>query len=58
MKKILTLAIAGLVTSSTLVAADLKGSGASFPYSVYQKWISAYNKDTGVKVDYIKMAIR
>jgi phosphate transport system substrate-binding protein len=54
MKKIVTIAIAGLVASTALNAADIKGSGASFPYSVYQKWISAYNKDTGVKVDYIK----
>ena len=54
MKKIVTLAVASVVASSALVAADIKGSGASFPYSVYQKWISAYNKDTGVQVDYIK----
>ncbi len=54
MKKIVTIAVAGLVASSALNAADIKGSGASFPYSVYQKWISAYNKATGVKVDYIK----
>lgn len=54
MKKIVTLALASFVASSALNAADIKGSGASFPYSVYQKWISAYNKDTGVKVDYIK----
>jgi len=53
MKKVVTLAIAGLVASSALNAADLTGSGASFPYSVYQKWISAYNKATGVQVDYI-----
>lgn len=54
MKKIITLTIAGLIASSALHAADIKGSGASFPYSVYQKWISAYNKATGVEVDYIK----
>jgi phosphate transport system substrate-binding protein len=54
MKKVITIAITGLVISSTLNAADIKGSGASFPYSVYQKWISAYNKDIGVKIDYIK----
>jgi phosphate transport system substrate-binding protein len=54
MKKIIGLTLAGLVASSALNAADIKGSGASFPYSVYQKWISAYNKDTGVQVDYIK----
>jgi phosphate transport system substrate-binding protein len=54
MKKLVTLALASTVAFSTLHAADLKGSGASFPYSVYQKWIKAYNQDTGIRVDYIK----
>ncbi|MCF6173328.1 MAG: substrate-binding domain-containing protein, partial [Campylobacteraceae bacterium] len=53
MKKIATIAIAGLVAAASLNAADFKGSGASFPYSVYQGWIKAYNKATGVKIDYI-----
>ena len=54
MTKALKIALIGTVLISGLNAADLKGSGASFPYSVYQKWIKAYNKDTGIKVDYIK----
>lgn len=55
MKKIVTLALASALAATTLSASEIiKGSGASFPYSVYQKWIKAYNKDTGVKVDYIK----
>jgi len=55
MKKVLKIALASTVLISGLNAADiLKGSGASFPYSVYQKWIKAYNKDTGLKIDYIK----
>ena len=54
MKKIVTIALAGAITASSLNAVDIKGSGASFPYSVYQKWIKAYNKETGIKVDYIK----
>ncbi len=53
MKKIATIAIAGLVAAASMNAADFKGSGASFPYSVYQKWIKAYNKATGIKIDYI-----
>ena len=53
MKKIVTTAILGLVAATSLNAADFKGSGASFPYSVYQKWIKAYNKETGIKIDYI-----
>ena len=54
MKKILGLALASVVSVSTLNAVDIKGSGASFPYSVYQKWLKEYNKQTGIKVDYIK----
>ena len=55
MTNILKIALASTVLVSGLAASDIiKGSGASFPYSVYQKWIKAYNKDTGIKVDYIK----
>ena len=55
MKKILTIALVSALTATTIYASEIiKGSGASFPYSVYQKWIKAYNKDTGIKVDYIK----
>lgn len=55
MKKIITAALATSVLLTSVSANDIiKGSGASFPYSVYQKWLKAYNKDTGVKVDYIK----
>ena len=55
MKKFITTAV---VSATLLVSANanevIKGSGASFPYSVYQKWITAYNKATGIKIDYIK----
>ena len=55
MTKVLKIALASTMIVTGLQATDiLKGSGASFPYSVYQKWIKAYNKDTGIKVDYIK----
>ncbi|MFT7860977.1 MAG: phosphate ABC transporter substrate-binding protein PstS [Sulfurimonas sp.] len=55
MTKIIKIALATTVLAGSLSASDIiKGSGASFPYSVYQKWLKAYNKDTGIKVDYIK----
>ncbi len=54
MKKIVTLAVVGMIASTSLNAVDIKGSGASFPYSVYQKWLKAYNAKTGIEVDYIK----
>jgi len=55
MKKIVSVVLAASVLTTALSANDvIKGSGASFPYSVYQKWIKAYNKETGIKIDYIK----
>ena len=55
MTKAIKIALATTVLFTSLNAGDIiKGSGASFPYSVYQKWIKAYNKETGIKVDYIK----
>ncbi|MEA3289789.1 MAG: phosphate ABC transporter substrate-binding protein PstS [Campylobacterota bacterium] len=54
MKKLVTLALAGTIAATVANAEIIKGSGASFPYTVYQKWIKEYNKQTGIKVDYIK----
>jgi len=54
MTKVIKIALASSVLVAGLSANDvIKGSGASFPYSVYQKWTKAYNKATGIKVDYI-----
>ncbi len=54
MTKVIKLALVASVLAGGLNANDvIKGSGASFPYSVYQKWTKAYNKATGIKVDYI-----
>src|SRR6185436_15453561 len=48
-----------LVIGTTLVASslpsraqDVTGAGASFPAPVYAKWADAYNKATGVRVNY------
>jgi len=55
MTKVIKIALVATVLAGGLSANDvIKGSGASFPYSVYQKWIKAYNKETGIKIDYIK----
>jgi phosphate transport system substrate-binding protein len=55
MTKVLKIVLTSSVLVASLSANDvIKGSGASFPYSVYQKWIKAYNKETGIKIDYIK----
>ena len=42
-----------LVLISTLVNAQtITGAGATFPYPVYAKWAEAYNKATGVTLNY------
>lgn len=33
-------------------AADIQGAGATFPYPIYAKWAEAYNKKTGVGLNY------
>jgi phosphate transport system substrate-binding protein len=55
MKKLALLAplAALMVTTTSVSAADFKGSGATFPYSVYQAWIGEYHKATGTQIDYI-----
>src|SRR6186997_507025 len=32
--------------------AQLTGAGATFPYPIYSKWFDAYNKKTGVAINY------
>jgi phosphate transport system substrate-binding protein len=38
--------------SATVVAQDVTGAGATFPAPLYAKWADAYNKATGVKINY------
>ena len=37
---------------ATASAQDVTGAGASFPAPVYAKWADAYNKATGVRINY------
>ena len=41
-------AIAG--GTSTALAADISGAGATFPYPIYAKWADAYKKETGTRL--------
>ena len=55
MKTILKVTIiAALILSFTYVnaAETLNGAGATFPYPVYSAWAYAYNKITGVQLNY------
>lgn len=38
--------------AATAFAQDVTGAGASFPAPLYAKWADAYNKATGVRVNY------
>ena len=38
--------------SGTALAQDITGAGATFPAPIYAKWADAYNKASGVRVNY------
>jgi phosphate transport system substrate-binding protein len=45
--------ISGLLAVAAPVAAQsLTGAGATFPNPIYTKWFDAYNKKTGIKINY------
>lgn len=56
MKKILSAALGAAITISamgTAFAADMiNGAGATFPYPLYSAWAYAYEKETGIKLNY------
>src|SRR3954454_16737854 len=51
--KTLSVAAAALALPATFaLAADISGAGATFPYPIYAKWADAYNKETGIGLNY------
>src|SRR6476661_9791810 len=44
-------ALAGTFAGNVM-AQDLNGAGATFPYPIYSKWFSDYASSTGVKINY------
>jgi phosphate transport system substrate-binding protein len=45
--------VAGLAAASTsAMAADITGAGATFPFPIYSKWADAYKKETGNGLNY------
>ncbi|RMH60082.1 MAG: phosphate ABC transporter substrate-binding protein PstS [Zetaproteobacteria bacterium] len=42
----------GSIGSLAQAATTINGAGATFPYPVYSKWAWAYNKETGVRLNY------
>jgi len=55
MKPMLNLMLAGVFTvagSTAVLAADISGAGATFPYPIYAKWAEAYRAETGNGLNY------
>ncbi len=50
--QLIAVAIAGLVGAVPVAAQSLTGAGATFPNPIYTKWFDAYNKKTGVQINY------
>jgi phosphate transport system substrate-binding protein len=44
--------LAGATIFGTVLAADISGAGASFPYPVYAKWADSYKKSANVNLNY------
>ena len=38
--------------SNISYAKIVTGAGATFPFPVYSKWAAAYEKETGIKINY------
>jgi phosphate transport system substrate-binding protein len=51
-KKIFVTLLATLGIVATAQAQSINGAGATFPAPLYSKWAEAYNKETGIKVNY------
>ncbi len=51
-RKLITALLASVIVAGTAFAATINGAGATFPYPIYSKWMSEYNKATGTKVNY------
>ena len=47
----MSIGLAGVAAASVL-AADISGAGATFPYPIYAKWADAYKKETGIGLNY------
>jgi phosphate transport system substrate-binding protein len=45
-------ALAGGALSANILAADITGAGATFPYPIYAKWADTYKKATGTGLNY------
>jgi phosphate transport system substrate-binding protein len=52
LKTVAATALAGLFVSTPVLAADITGAGATFPFPIYAKWAEEYKKVTGTGLNY------
>jgi phosphate transport system substrate-binding protein len=51
-RQLITIALAALTGAVPAAGQTLTGAGATFPNPIYTKWFDAYNKKTGVQINY------
>ncbi len=51
-RQFFTIALAALTGAAPAASQSLTGAGATFPNPIYTKWFDAYNKKTGVQINY------
>lgn len=50
--KTFLISLFALLISTTALAADITGAGATFPYPIYSKWAESYKAATGIGLNY------
>jgi phosphate transport system substrate-binding protein len=64
LKALPTITFAGLIVAAALLPAaplspaaamDISGAGATFPYPIFLRWADAYQKETGIVVNYYQI---
>jgi phosphate transport system substrate-binding protein len=64
LKALPTVTFAGLIAAATLLAPaawppaaamEISGAGATFPYPIFSRWADAYQKETGIVVNYYQI---
>ncbi len=54
MRKIMGLVVSGALAAmaAPVLAGDISGAGATFPYPIYAKWADTYKKETNIGLNY------
>ncbi len=52
LRMVAAVGVLATAATSSAIAGDVSGAGATFPYPIYAKWADAYKKQTGIAVNY------